>query len=118
MLDKIIQQLYPQIINADMVVFSSPLYYHGFSAQIKTVIDRFHGIDDLIRGTGKKSALLVTAADNIERVTNGIVAVYEENLFYLKWRDCGQVLATGCPQREDIEKTDYPKMAYELGRSL
>lgn len=54
--------LYPEPKKADMVVFVSPLYYHGLSAQIKTAIDRFHGIDDDLVGTDKKAMLLMTAA--------------------------------------------------------
>ncbi len=30
-----------EILGADMVVFVTPLYYYGMSAQLKTVIDRF-----------------------------------------------------------------------------
>ena len=37
--------LRPRLEEADMVVFCSPMYYYGFSAQIKTVIDRFYAIN-------------------------------------------------------------------------
>ena len=30
-----------QLLDSDMAVFVTPLYYFGFSAQLKTVIDRF-----------------------------------------------------------------------------
>lgn len=33
------------IADADMVVFATPMYYFGFSAQLKTVIDRFYAIN-------------------------------------------------------------------------
>ena len=29
------------VLEADMIVFATPLYYYGMSAQLKTVIDRF-----------------------------------------------------------------------------
>ena len=35
------QDLRAKILAADMVVFATPLYYYGMSAQLKTVIDRF-----------------------------------------------------------------------------
>lgn len=56
---------FPGTLKADMVVFVSPLYYHGLSAQIKTAIDRFHGIDDDLVGTDKKAMLLMMAASTI-----------------------------------------------------
>lgn len=111
-------KLYPELKKADLLVFVTPLYYHGASAQIKTVIDRFHGIDNDLVGTGKKAMLLVTAADAAPRIMNGIVGSYHEMLHYLKWQDCGKVLAYGCSARKNIEKTDYPQQAYELGKNL
>lgn len=53
-----------------------------------------------------------------EWVFNGITAVYETMLKYLGWQECGKILAYGCYHRTDIEKTDYPNQAYELGRGL
>lgn len=110
--------LYPKLIEADCVVYVTPLYYHGLSAQLKTVIDRFHGIDDLIRGTRKKVLTLVTAAYPEEWVFEGIKATIRTTTRYLKWEDCGGIFAYGCYQRADIEKTDYPQRAFELGMNL
>lgn len=110
-------KLYPQLIGADLVAFVSPLYYRGLSAQIKAVIDRFHGVDDLIRG-GKKAVLLISAADSAPWVTDGVTATYETDLKYLKWQDCGRVLATGCYKPEDLLKTDFRRQAYLLGKSI
>lgn len=31
----------PKLIDADLIVLITPLYYYGMSAQIKTVVDRF-----------------------------------------------------------------------------
>lgn len=110
--------LYPKLIEADCVVYVTPLYYHGLSAQLKTVIERYHGIDDLIRGTGKKVLTLVTAAYPEEWVFEAIKATIRTTTQYLKWEDCGGIFAYGCYQRADIEKTDYPQRAFELGMNL
>ncbi len=110
--------LYPKLLEADMLVFVTPVYYHGASAQIKAAIDRFHGIDDLLRQRPKKAILLAVAADTKDHVLRGVTATYEETLLYLHWQDCGRILALGCYSREDIEKTDYPAQAYALGRGV
>ena len=96
----------------------SPLYYHCLSAQIKIAIDRFHGIDNALIGTNKKAMLLMTAASNVESIYNGALGSYHETVKYLGWNDSGVLLAYGCSTRADIEKTDYPKKAYELGRAV
>ena len=110
--------LYPELKKADMIVFVSPLYYHGLSAQIKMVIDRFHGIDDDLVGTDKKAMLLMTAASTVESIYNGAVGSYMETLKYLGWKDCGVLLAYGCYGRDAIEKTNYPQKAYEMGKAV
>jgi multimeric flavodoxin WrbA len=49
------RELTPHLLDSDLIVFCTPLYYFGFSAQIKTVIDRFYAIDTPING-GKRAA--------------------------------------------------------------
>ena len=110
--------LYPELKKADMIVLVSPLYYHCLSAQIKIAIDRFHGIDNALIGTNKKAMLLMTAASNVESIYNGALGSYHETVKYLGWNDSGVLLAYGCSTRADIEKTDYPKKAYELGKAV
>lgn len=110
--------LYPKLIEADVIVYATPLYYHGMSAQIKTVIDRFHGIDNFLCGAEKKAVLLVTGGNPSAWVMDGIVAMYETDLRYLQWKDAGKVLALGCNTRADIENTSYPEQACQLGFNL
>lgn len=111
-------ELYRELPGADMVVFVSPLYYHAMSSQIKMAIDRFHGIDNALRGSGKKAMLLMTAADKEEHIFRGAAGSYHKTVRYLGWQDCGMLLCGGCYTREDIEKTDYPQKAYALGRAI
>ena len=111
-------ELLEKLIEADVVVFVSPLYYHGISAQLKAVIDRFHGIDDLIRGTGKYLFTIITAAYPEDWVFVGVKATMKTTARYLGWRDCGGIYAYGCYRRADMERTDYPRQAFELGKHL
>ena len=36
------QDVYPLLAKADMLVIASPIYYHGISGQLKCTIDRFY----------------------------------------------------------------------------
>ena len=47
--------------DTDMVVFATPLYYYGMSAQLKTVIDRFCAYNSSLNSRHLKSALLTVA---------------------------------------------------------
>jgi len=39
-----VPEVLEKMINSQLVIFSSPLYFWGFSAQIKTIIDRTYGL--------------------------------------------------------------------------
>lgn len=108
----------PDLLAADAVVFVTPTYYFGMSAQIKTVIDRFYAINEQLRSKPKKALLLVSAADDTEAVADAMKAHFQSICNYLKWENCGALVAFGVYHREDIERTDFPAKAYELGKSF
>ena len=51
-----------KLLSCDMVVFATPLYYYGMSAQLKTVVDRFCSYNSSLNSRHLKSALLAAAA--------------------------------------------------------
>ncbi|WP_294435295.1 flavodoxin family protein [uncultured Victivallis sp.] len=105
------------ILDAGMVVFATPMYYFGISAQIKAVIDRFYAINGSIH-VPKKAALLMTYADNNKRKEKAITDHYEVLLDYLGWSDAGQVIAPGVWPVGAVNHTKYPEQAYLLGKSV
>lgn len=105
------------IVDADMVVFATPMYYFGISAQLKAVIDRFYAINGQIHRP-KKAALIVTYADNSPEKENVIINHYKVLLNYLGWQDAGQIIAAGVWSVGAVNNTDYPRRACELGKSL
>ena len=112
------EKLNPKLFEADVVVFVTPLYYFGFSSQIKMAIDRFHANNHKIINTNKKAMLIATSAAANDWTMEGLVTNYKNILRFLGWENSGMLLATGCPVREVIEKTEFPKKAYELGKNL
>lgn len=105
------------IVDADMVVFATPMYYFGVSAQLKAVVDRFYAINGKIHRP-KKAALLMTYANSAASQAQPIKSHYEVLLDYLGWQDAGQIIASGVWTAGAIESTSYPQQAYELGKSL
>ncbi|SDF37361.1 flavodoxin family protein [Sporomusa acidovorans] len=62
--DDIEKKLMPKMLEADLLVLVTPLYYYGMSAQLKTVIDRFYSRTGKLHG--KKSVLLATAYNSAD----------------------------------------------------
>lgn len=105
------------IVDADCVVFATPMYYFGMSAQLKAVIDRFYSINGRIH-VRKKSCLIVTYADSNPKEEEPIRRHYDLLLEYLGWTNAGVLVAPGMWPEGAVNGTDYPAKAYEMGKSL
>jgi multimeric flavodoxin WrbA len=108
----------PHIIAADMVVFATPMYYFGFSAQIKKVIDRFYAINGRIKGERKKTAFMMTYANTAAEEAQPVLMHYRALAQYLGWEDVGTVVAPGVWTAGSILNTGYGEKDYQLGKSL
>lgn len=106
------------IQESDMLVFVTPLYYYGMSAQLKTLIDRFCAFNSSIQRKRMKSALLSVAWNNDGWTFEALEAHYKTLVHYLNLTDMGMVLGRGCGTPEMTRRSKFPKLAYELGRSL
>ena len=111
-------ELRPHLIAADMVVFATPMYYFGISAQMKRVIDRFYAINGQIKGHYKKAAYLMTYADTAKKEAEPMLLHYRTLMEYLGWESVGEVVASGVWTAGSIRNTRYPEQAYQLGKSL
>ena len=111
-------ELRPKLIESDMVVFATPMYYFGISAQMKRVIDRFYAINGQIKGASKKAAFLMTYANTAAKEAEPMLVHYRTLLDYLGWISVGEVVAAGVWTAGSVRNTDYPQQAYRLGKSL
>ncbi len=111
------ERLNPELLEADAVVFISPIYYYGMSAQIKSVIDRFYANDAALH-SAKKCALLLAFADETDESAEGAIASYKGMTNFLGWRSVGIVAAKGCTVPDYIKNTSYLKQARELGKKF
>ena len=107
-----------QILDADMLVFVTPLYYYGMSAQLKTLVDRFCAINSSITRKHMKSALLSAAWNADSWTFEALEAHYRTLVRYLQLEDVGMVLGRGCGTPAMTARSPYPDQARALGRSL
>lgn len=105
------------IIPAEVVVFATPMYYFGISAQLKAVIDRFYAINGQIH-VPKRAVLLMTYANTAASQARPIVSHYETLLDYLGWKDAGQIIVPGVWPVGAIDRTAFPQKAHRLGKTL
>lgn len=111
------EELDPILLAADVIVFVTPIYYYAMNAQIRTVIDRFYANDAALH-KNKKTALMVTMADDNIETANGAVASFKGMADFLEWEIIGTVIGVNCGDVDLLKQTDYPEKANELGRKI
>ncbi|MCM1507516.1 MAG: flavodoxin family protein [Ruminococcus flavefaciens] len=111
------EKINPELLSADMVVFVTPIYYYGMTSQIRAVIDRFYANDSALHGN-KKTALMLTMADDTMESAEGAVASFKGMAGFLGWEVVGTIIGVDCVDVPALEKTDYPEQAYTLGKNI
>lgn len=111
------QELYPLLNLADMVVFAAPTYYGCFPSQLKAVIDRFYPFskgDKAEAFAGKQSALILCGASEDEEDFDAAVSAYELLVDFLGWDDAGALVAVGVGERGAVSGTEWLQAARDL----
>lgn len=114
--DAIQTKLMPKMLEADLLVLVTPLYYFGMSAQLKTVVDRFYSRTTKLNG--KKSMIMATAWNSADWTMEALKNHYETLVRYMQWQDVGQVWAVGCGYRSAVENSEFGDAAFKIGAAL
>lgn len=101
-----------------MIVFATPIYYFGFSAQIKSAIDRFYSRNGKIQSKHLKSVFIATAWNNDEQVMSGIKKHIDILIDYLNLDNRGMILAKGYGYTGASTENKYKEEAYNLGKRV
>lgn len=109
--------IYRKLMDADIIVAASPVYFYGISAQLKAIVDRLH---TPLRSEFpvKKLALLLVGAATLPELFDAIKVQYQLILNYFHLEDAGMVLVRGVKDIGDMEGHPALQEAYDLGVSL
>lgn len=111
------EEIYPLLDKTDIIVFASPLYYYGFSSQLKAVIDRFHA-KSAVGGIKPMQSILISVCADDEAAFKPLITTYKAILDYLKWEDLGIVAVGDTEEKGAITKTNGLERAKKLGLSI
>lgn len=105
------QEIYPILEEAEMIVLASPIYYHSFTGQLQCAVNRIYALDK--PKNLKKAALFLSSGS--DHVYSGAIYEYQNSfLNYLKLEDMGIFSAFGKQNKSD-EKLNELR---EFGRNL
>ena len=107
-----------KMLNADVIVFATPVYYYSMCGQLKTLLDRanpLYGSDYKFRDV----YLLATAADGMDSAVGGTMKGIQG------WVECFDkaefkktVFAGGVNDCGEIEGHEALKEAYDVGHEI
>jgi multimeric flavodoxin WrbA len=109
------QQIYSAFIDAELIVFATPMYWGYMTAQLKAVIDRMEAITDNFKG--KTFIVLITYRHHCAST----VAFFERVCPYFKVNLHTITCRTMDEQERDIPIASIPEKledAYALGQCL
>lgn len=109
----------PAILEADVIVFTMPVYWYSIPAQIKGVIDRIYSL--VVGGkdiSGKECALITCCEGDDMTVMDGVRIPMERMCALNKWKMVGEVLVPGVLNAGDIDKTDGCQKAAALADAI
>lgn len=109
--------IYEKLLEADIIVAASPVYFYGISAQLKAVVDRLH---TPLRNEFhvKKLSLLLVGAAALPELFDAIKVQYQLILNFFHLEDAGMVLVRGVKDIGDIKGHLALQEAYDLGMSI
>lgn len=107
-----------KMLDADVIVLATPVYFYAMDAQLKTLIDRtVPRYTDL---TDKEFYYIITAADteinNMQRAIEGFRGFTLDCLSGAKEK--GIIYGTGVWQKGDVLNTPHIKEAFEAGKNV
>ncbi|MGN0585815.1 MAG: flavodoxin family protein [Oscillospiraceae bacterium] len=106
-----------KMVNADVIVLATPVYFYTMNAQLKTLIDRT--VPRYTEICGKEFYFIVTAADTnkamLEKAVEGLRGFTEDCL--TDPIEKGVIYASGVWQTGEVNNTKYMRQAYEMGRN-
>ena len=115
-------KIYAEFEQCEAIVFASPVYWYSFTAQLKTVMDRFGPYTGSPEGRQRSKirycALLGCAEAESHEIFTGMLFGYRGMAQYLGWKDCGSVVVPNVCQKGEILNTNGLDHAYTLGLNI
>jgi multimeric flavodoxin WrbA len=123
------QKIYPKLLEADMIILASPIFFYGVTAWAKTLIDRSQAfwarkylLKDPSLGKGgkkKKGFFISVGATKGQKVFDGAILTVKYFFDVLNAEYVGELVFRGVEAKGDILKDpEALKQAFDVGKKL
>lgn len=112
------EEILDKMVNADVIVLATPVYFYSMDGQLKTFIDRT--VPRYTEISDKDFYYILTAADEdksmLQRTIEGLRGFTEDCLD--NPREAGIIYGTGAWKVGEIKSTPAYDEAYEMGKNV
>jgi multimeric flavodoxin WrbA len=118
--------IYPKLLDADVVIIASPIFFYGVTSQAKALIDRSqalwarkHILKLTLPNGGRKGAFIAVGATKGKRLFEGVTLTVKYFFEAIGVEYTDELLVRGVDARGEIKQ--HPTAladAFELGKSL
>ena len=106
-----------KMIDADVIVLASPVYFYSIDAQLKAVIDRT--VARWLEVKSKEFYYIATCADSEKSATLTTLDCFRGYADCVQGaEECGVIYGTGVYEKGKIEGSPAYDQAYEMGRKV
>lgn len=110
-------EILQKMIDADVIVLASPVYFYSIDAQLKAVIDRT--VARWLEVKNKEFYYIMTAADDMRSAMETTLACFRGYAVCVSGaKECGVIYGTGVYEKGEVKDTPAMKQAYESGLSV
>ena len=111
------EEIRAKMLEADIIVLASPIYFYSMTAQMKTLIDRTYAFYQQL--AGKTFYFLVTCGAPDASYTETMLASLRGFTCCVPdAKEGGVVLGTGAMEAGDIRSSDAMQQAYQMGKNV
>ncbi|MBQ6264034.1 MAG: flavodoxin family protein [Clostridia bacterium] len=104
------EKVMPAYLEADMIVYASPVYYFDMTAQLSAAMQRVYAIGKPAKAT--KAALLLSSGS--PGTGAGAVATYQNMLGFMGIEDAGVITAAGDENKSEAKLSEIKAFAKSL----
>ena len=111
------EEIRAKMLEADVIVLASPIYFYSMTAQMKTLIDRTYAFFNELKG--KTFYFIITCGAPDTAFTETMLASLRGFTCCVpEAKEGGVVLGVGAMEAGEIRSTPAMQQAYEMGKNL
>ena len=115
-------KLYEKIMECDVIIFGTPVYWYGPTALMKGFIDRFvfFNCPENRKMIANKGAVIVIPYEEESLQTPALlIEFFEKSLHYLQMNLIGKIIVPGVTRKGDVlKKSEQLAKCFELGKRI